>query len=129
MLITSQLLAERGACRASQRKLEELFPGGVVPTEALIRQHVSNFAWSWAIMLLLTGKHRAAAQHEEIAVVTAREKACNAAYVAHDESIDDNRFRVLGDTLDEIYQQSHLQVALIFLKHFIAQNSPESETP
>lgn len=129
MLITAQVLADRGACRNSQRRLEELFPGGVIPTEALIRKHVSDFAWSWAIMLLLTGEHRDRASEEEELVFQASEKESNAAYVAHDESTDDDRYRVLCSALDDIYRRRHLEVALIFLKHYIAQYYPESEQP
>ena len=53
MKITSALLKRKGACLDQRRKFAELFPGGVIVTEALCVEHASVFNWEWAAENLL----------------------------------------------------------------------------
>ena len=54
MKITIRLLKSKGACSEQLEKFKELFPKGVVLTEALCIKHANEFDWDWSAENLLT---------------------------------------------------------------------------
>ena len=54
MKVTKALLKRLGACKAQREKFAELFPRGVVVTEALCVEHAQEFNWDWAANHLLS---------------------------------------------------------------------------
>jgi hypothetical protein len=84
-LITTALLAEKGACSSQVATFARLFPDGVVPTESLAREHAAVFDVTWAASNLLSAKARAAftaAVKPARDVYTAALKPAGAAYDA-----------------------------------------------
>ena len=78
MKVTKTLLLRKGACDDQLDKFVELFPKGVVVTEALCIEHASVFDWGWAASHLLRApaqdeysRVRAAAQAEYERVIAA----------------------------------------------------------
>jgi len=59
MKVTKALLKRLGACEAQREKFAELFPRGVVVTEALCVEHAQEFNWDWAANHLLSPEAQA----------------------------------------------------------------------
>ena len=60
MLLTYEMLRAKKACAEQADKFRDLFPDGVVLTEALCVSHASDFDFGWAAENLLSARARKA---------------------------------------------------------------------
>lgn len=125
--ITEEWLKQRAACRASRRQFLELFPEGVIPTEELALKHSEDFNWAWAITLLLSGEHHAAATKEQNEAIEIRDEATE---LAHEAFRDPDRgshgsYQKLVDSIEDAFRVYHIALARIFVRHFLKQGGRE----
>ena len=59
MKITSRIPRSKGACASQVDLFKEIFPKGVVITEALCVEHADKFDWIWAALNLLSKEAKA----------------------------------------------------------------------
>jgi hypothetical protein len=77
------MLQAKGACAVQAHKFRDLFPGGVVLTEALCLAHASNFNFTWGARNLLSDTAREAYEKACAPDLEAYSKACDTAWEAY----------------------------------------------
>ena len=97
MKVTKTLLRRKGACDDQLDKFVELFPEGVVVTEALCVEHASVFSWDWAASHLLSPP----ARDEYERVIAAVRVAAQAEYERVRVAARDEYEREMAPALDE----------------------------
>ena len=83
MKVTPTRLRLLGACVAERRKFTEVFPRGVVVTEALCAEHAATFDWNWAAASLLSSGARAEYDRVRDLARVEYDRVCGLAWAEH----------------------------------------------
>ncbi len=86
MLLTYEMLRAKKACPEQANEFRDLFPAGVVLTEALCLAHASDFNFCWAARHLLSASAQEACEKACVPAWEAYCKARASAWEAYDKS-------------------------------------------
>ncbi len=108
MLLTYEMLQAKGACAVQAHKFRDLFPGGVVLTEALCLAHASNFNFTWGARNLLSDTAREAYEKACAPDLEAYSKACDTAWEAYCKAVShaQEAYCKACDTAQEAYSKA-----------------------